>query len=100
MLHSDLKVVKHQRLQAVGGKKCAAKEYRNLGEKREDLGARWGTKPGSCKCCSNIILRWCYLLNFNLFCLAKPMYFKGGQKSDHSQVVSTTILPFQEVETP
>lgn len=87
MLHSGLKVVKHQRLQAVGEKKVVLTntEIQTLGEKTEGLGAQWGMKPSSCKHCSTITLTSCYLLNFNLFCLAKLMYFKRGQKSDRQQ---------------
>ena len=77
MLHGDLKVVKHQRLQAVGEKNVVLTntEIQTPGEKTEGLGVQWGTKPSSRKHCSNIILTCGYLLNFNLFCLAKPMYF-------------------------
>lgn len=84
MLHSDLKVVTHWRLQAVGGKTVVLTnaEIQTLGDKTESWGAKWGTKTSSCKHCSNIILTRCYLLDFNLFCLAKTLYFKRGQKSD------------------
>lgn len=84
-----------------GGKKVVLikTEILTLWAKTQGLGTQWDTESSSCKHCSNNILTYGYLLNFSLFYLTKIMYFKRGQISDYSQVVSTT-LPFEEVETP
>lgn len=50
MLHSDLKVTKHPRLQAIREKNLLANTViQTLGHKTDGLGAKWGTKTSICK---------------------------------------------------